>query len=75
MTRKSWLHDVSPRIYRQWAGNPRGIQEDLTRCIEQVSDTGRSPLSMQCQFKRGKGLDGLYCGVHARRYPAVVEAK
>ena len=70
MGKGGWMHDESPRIYRRWGGNPKGNPEDVTCCIEPVSDGGRSPLSSQCSRPRGKGLDGLYCGIHARRYPA-----
>ena len=49
------------RIYGQWAGNPKGAPEDITRCIESVY---RNHLSHQCERKRGKGPGGLYCGVH-----------
>ena len=59
------------QIYAQWVGNSKGIKEDLSHCIEHVSDGGRGSfgITRQCRFKRGKGLDGLYCGVHAKRYP------
>jgi hypothetical protein len=55
------------RIYRRWAGNEKGTREDITRCIASVADTGRSCLFHQCARSRGKGPDGLYCGIHARK--------
>jgi hypothetical protein len=56
------------RIYNKWAGNPRGTKEDITRCIVSVADGGRSVLSHQCYRKRGKGYNGLFCGIHAKRF-------
>lgn len=41
--------------------------EVVTRCIESVHSNWSS---QQCSRPRGKGKDGLYCGVHAKRYPA-----
>jgi len=57
------------RIYDQWAGNPQGIAEDTTLCIEEV-ETFKGWHSFQCSRKRGKGRDGLYCGQHAKKHPA-----
>lgn len=56
------------RRYRQWAGQPNGIPEDTTRCIESVADGGRSVLSHQCNRKRGHGPGGNYCAQHAKRF-------
>jgi hypothetical protein len=57
------------RIYDSWAGNPKGIPEDVARCIEDVADyTGWH--IYQCSRKRGHGEDGLYCRQHARKHPA-----
>lgn len=57
------------RRYNVWAGNPAGVAEDLTRCIESVWDKFHSH---QCERKRGRGPDGLYCAVHD---PAAVKAR
>jgi hypothetical protein len=55
-----------PRTYGKWAGNPKGIPEDPTRCVESVSDfTGW--LSYQCARKRGYGPNKEYCKQHAKR--------
>ena len=51
------------RIYNQWAGNPKGIPEDTTRCIAEVWD---GFLSYQCSRKRGYGPNGEYCKQHAK---------
>ncbi len=55
------------RRYGTWAGKPKGWEEDLTRCIVEVPDGGRSCTFHQCRNKRGKGPDGLYCTQHAKK--------
>ena len=60
---------VSGRRYGRWAGNPAGVPEDTTRCVEAVWGKGAFARDSQCRRKRGKGRGGLYCGQHARRYP------
>jgi len=55
------------RRYGSWAGNPNGVPEDSTRCIESVSDQGGF-LFHQCLRKRGYGPDGLYCKQHAKKH-------
>jgi hypothetical protein len=57
------------RAYGEWAGNPRGTLENVTRCIEGVYSNG-SYIESQCARPRGHGHDGLYCKQHAKRYPA-----
>lgn len=54
------------RRYNVWGGNPKGTPEDAGRCIAEVAEGGLSCLFYQCSKKRGKGPDGLYCGLHAR---------
>lgn len=54
------------RIYANWAGNPKGIKEDLTRCIESVFSES-DYISGQCSRKRGHGPDGLYCKQHGKK--------
>jgi len=51
------------RLYNVWAGNPKGVKEDKTRCIEEVFDNF---VSYQCQRKRGYGEKGLFCKQHAK---------
>jgi hypothetical protein len=60
------------RIYGAWAGNPNGCQEDVTRCIQEVQESGRGLHFHQCDRKRGHGKDGLYCKQHD---PEAVKAK
>jgi hypothetical protein len=55
-----------PRMYGQWAGNPKGYREDPARCIIEVYPT-RCWISYQCKNKRGHGKDGLYCKHHAKK--------
>lgn len=54
------------RRYGQWAGCPKGVAEDVSRCIESIHD---NYLFHQCARKRGFGKDGLYCKQHAKRHP------
>ncbi len=61
--------------YGQWAGMPRGVAYDETRCAAGVFDNF---IEHQCYRKRGHGLSGLYCKQHAARLtkhaPDVVES-
>lgn len=52
-----------PLVYGVWAGDPKGRPEDPLRCIEAVYNH-HSRRRFQCRSKRGKGPDGLYCGLH-----------
>jgi len=57
--------DKMTRIYDKWAGNPKGIPEDPTRCVFTVPDfTGWH--YNQCSRKRGYGPNGEYCKQHAK---------
>lgn len=52
-------------IYNQWAGNPKGVEENETQCIEEVSDAvgwGHH----QCTRKRGYGKNDWFCKQHAK---------
>ncbi len=55
-------------IYGQYAGNPKGTPEDLTRCREEVLNQFHGMVSNQCARKRGHGKDGHYCLMHAKRH-------
>ena len=55
---------MAQRIYGKWAGNPKGIPEDTTRCIKGVW-LSRAMRAYQCARKRGHGPDGLFCKQHA----------
>lgn len=53
------------RRYGQWAGNPAGYKENITRCAYEVWRTvGRTSMAGQCDRPRGHGPDGLYCKQH-----------
>ncbi len=52
------------RRYDVWGGNKKGIPEDPTRCIEQVSNWNGWHL-FQCSRKR---KIGLYCTQHAKKH-------
>jgi len=60
--------EAGARRYGTWAGNPRGRTYDPEKCAEEVFNLSRGIRSSQCSKKNGKGPDGLYCGIHARRY-------
>lgn len=54
------------RRYGQWAGDPKGVAEDETRCIQEVwPPDGWIPY--QCSRKRGYGPNNLYCKQHAKK--------
>ena len=55
------------RAYGVWAGLPNGVAEDLRRCVVEVKGHERWPSYYQCSKPRGKGPDGLYCTLHAKR--------
>lgn len=61
------MNDLKPfRNYGEWAGNPKGLPEDKSRCVAVV----RPPpgwISQQCSRKRGFGPNGEYCQQHARK--------
>ncbi len=57
---------VEARVYGRWAGNPNGILEDVTRCVEAVYGH-RDYHSRQCSRTRGHGPDGLYCKQHGKQ--------
>lgn len=61
---------VRPRRYGQWAGDPDGRVEDLTRCAYEVFSNERGALHHQCYRRRGHGEDGEYCKQHAKWHPA-----
>ena len=60
------------RVYARWAGNEKGTQEDVTRCIESVHGGAHRIVGYQCSKKRGYGPDGLYCKQHD---PAAQQAR
>ena len=53
------------RRYGCWAGDPKGSAEDITRCIEEVSDSTGWHYH-QCCRKRGHGPNGDYCKQHGK---------
>ena len=54
--------------YGAWAGNPNGWDYDPALCAAEVINNSRGEHLSQCSRRNGKGPDGLYCGIHARRY-------
>ena len=51
--------------YGTWAGEPKGRAYQPNYCAAEVSDS--LMIFHQCGHRPGKGPDGLYCGVHAKR--------
>lgn len=60
-----------PRRYGQWAGNEKGIAEDVSRCIKEVSDHSGWHY-YQCHRKRGYGPDLQYCKQHAKQLSSML---
>lgn len=58
------LDEARKHRYNVWGGNPKGYKYDETKCAFEVHD---GALFYQCRYKNGKGPDGLYCGIHARK--------
>lgn len=57
--------------YGCWAGRPNGSLQQADQCVAEVNfDVMRGNMGQQCSRARGKGRNGLYCGIHARRNPA-----
>lgn len=56
------------RKYNMWAGNPNGDNEDLTKCVKEVSDSSGWH-SFQCNRNRGFSKDKLYCEQHTKKHP------
>ena len=52
------------RTYGDWAGNPKGVPENMKRCAAEVSDEVGWH-HHQCRRKRGYGSDGALCRQHA----------
>ena len=59
-----------PKIYGQWAGNPKGYEKDPERCIKEVYPQIRGWIPHQCRRDRGYGLDKLWCKQHAKKQEA-----
>ena len=60
------IKEARQKRYDKWAGNPAGNPYVENRCAYEVRDfTGWH--YYQCSFKNGKGTNGLYCGVHAKK--------
>lgn len=58
------LEEADKYRYGVWSGNPRGTAYDPYCCAAEISN---KYISRQCSHKNGKGPDGLYCGIHAKK--------
>jgi hypothetical protein len=55
-----------PDGYGMWAGNPKGMRPDYSRCCKEVIDTStRWTRWHQCGRKNGHGPEGAYCKQHS----------
>ena len=75
------------RQYGVWAGNPQGVPEDKTKCVEEVPTRTWGMENMrwaavagwrkycysQCSRKRGHGPGGLYCAQHEKSKIKVIK--
>lgn len=58
------LEEARKYLYKKWAGNPNGEKYRESDCAYEVWDMWHGH---QCFNKNGKGINGLYCGVHAKK--------
>ena len=58
------LEEAKNYRYGEWAGNPKGIGYKEGFCAYEIPDGW---LYRQCSLKNGKGINGLYCGIHAKK--------
>jgi hypothetical protein len=58
------ISSLHKKAYGEWAGNPRGIPPDPTRCCEEVHERGRGIHFYQCSKPRGYGPEEAYCKIH-----------
>lgn len=60
------LEEAQKIRYCNWAGNPKGNAYNPNHCAYEVHESGRGYLFYQCRHKNGRGINGLYCGIHAK---------
>ena len=61
------IEEARKHRYGCWAGVPNGYSYNSRLCAYEASERGRSCLFYQCRHKNGKGINGLYCGIHAKK--------
>lgn len=61
------VDEANKYCYGAWAGNPEGRPYNPTRCAYPVWGGNRGMMEYQCTNKNGKGKDGLFCGIHAKK--------
>ena len=56
------------RLYRynRWAGNPNGSKYREGFCAAEICDS-LTHVFYQCTRRNGKGINGLYCGIHSKK--------
>ena len=60
------LEEAKAYRYDCWAGNPRGYAYKEGFCAHTVP-TQNGWHFVQCSRKSGKGLNGLFCGIHTKK--------
>lgn len=68
LTEIKTIEDARKYRYNNWAGNPKGYKYEEGYCAEEIADSG-GWMYYQCRKKNGKGLNGLFCGIHAKKHP------
>lgn len=61
------IEEARAHRYNTWAGNPNGTRYREGFCAYEVHESGGGCLFYQCRHKNGKGTNGLYCGIHAKK--------
>ena len=64
------LDEARKYRYGVWAGNPEGHKYKDGFCAYEVPGSSRRFHYYQCNHSNGKGINGLYCGVHAKKVGA-----
>ncbi len=57
------IEEAKKYRYNKWAGNPDGWSYRENYCAYEVSDNFTYH---QCCNRKGKGINGLYCHIHAK---------
>lgn len=58
------LEEARQIRYGKWSGKPNGNAYQEGRCAYKICNGW---ISSQCFNKNGKGINNLYCGVHAKK--------
>lgn len=59
------IDEARARRYEKWPGAPNGYAYNEGKCAYEHFDSAGWQMQ-QCRNKNGKGVNGLYCGIHAK---------